>query len=218
MGGGVAVGERAARSRRAATSGAVRLVAAVAVALCALLVAPGLASAASLPVPEATPAPYDASRPGNPIGRIVIPAAGVDRVLYDQVTALSIDKGPSHWPGTAMPGQLGNVVVAGHRTTHGSPFLHLGDLRAGDTITFVMPSGTFTYRVTGSQVVSPRAMWIVDQHEASEVTLFTCHPPGSATERLVIHGVLVPAPAPAVAVVAAVTASPTVAGGPYRLV
>src|SRR5690242_492051 len=195
-----------------------RLLAALVLAAGTALVAPGVAAAATLPVPEHTPAPYDASRPGNPIGRIVIPAVGIDRVLYDQVTALSINKGPSHWPGTAMPGELGNVVVAGHRTSHGSPFLRLGDLRAGDTITFVMPSGTFTYRVTGSQVVSPRAMWIVDQHEASEVTLFTCHPPGSATERLVIRGVLVPTPAPAVPVVAAVTASPTVAGGPYRLV
>jgi sortase (surface protein transpeptidase) len=61
-------------------------------------------------------------------------------------------------------------------------------------------------------------MWIVDQHDAAEVTLFTCHPPGSATERLVIHGVLVPAPAPAVPVVAAVAPAVTVAGGPYRLV
>ncbi len=203
----------------------VRILGVLVLALGTLLVAPGIASAVSLPVPEPTPAPYDASRPGNPIGRIVIPAAGVDRVLYDQVTALSIDKGPSHWPGTAMPGQLGNVVVAGHRTTHGSPFLHLGDLHPGDTITFVMPSGTFTYRVTGSEVVSPSAMWIVDQHDAYEVTLFTCHPPGSATERLVIHGVLVPNPAPAAPVVTpALTPAAhrvpvaSAAGGPFRLV
>ncbi|HEY7137145.1 MAG TPA: class E sortase [Acidimicrobiia bacterium] len=173
-----------------------RLLAALVLAAGTALVAPGVAAAATLPVPEHTPAPYDASRPGNPIGRIVIPSVGIDRVLYDQVTALSINKGPSHWPGTAMPGQLGNVVVAGHRTTHGSPFLRLGELHAGDLIEFVMPNGTFAYRVTGLEIVSPSAMWIVDQHDASEVTLFTCHPPGSSSERLVVHGVLAPLPAP----------------------
>src|SRR5689334_19767246 len=108
-----------------------RLFAISVLAAAAVFVAPGVAAAA-LPVPEHTPAPYDASRPGTPIGRIVIPAVGIDHVLFDQVTALSINKGPSHWPGTAMPGQLGNVVVAGHRTSHGSPFLRLGDLHAGD--------------------------------------------------------------------------------------
>lgn len=173
-----------------------RFLAALAFTVGALFVAPGVATAATLPVPEHTPAPYDASRPGAPIGRIVIPAVGIDRVLYDQVTALSINKGPSHWPGTAMPGQLGNVVVAGHRTSHGSPFLRLGELHAGDLILFVMPDGTFAYRVTGLEVVSPSDIGIVDQHDASEVTLFTCHPPGSATERLVVHGVAAPVPPP----------------------
>ncbi|MBV8950056.1 MAG: class E sortase [Actinobacteria bacterium] len=138
------------------------------------------------------PAPYDASRPGKPIGRIEIPAVGIDEVLYDQVTALSINKGPSHWPGTAMPGELGNVVVAGHRTTHRSPFLRLGDVRPGDEIIFVMPDGTWKYRVSGSEVVAPTDVAIVNQHDVSEATLFTCHPPGSATERLVIHALLEP--------------------------
>ena len=173
-----------------------RLLAALVLALGTAFVAPTVAAAAALPVPEHTPAPYDSNRPGSPIGRIVIPAAGVDRVLYDQVTALSINKGPSHWPGTAMPGQLGNVVVAGHRTSHGSPFLRLGELHAGDLIEFVMPTGTYAYRVTGLEVVSPSDIGIINQHDASEVTLFTCHPPGSASERLVVHGVAAPLPPP----------------------
>jgi sortase A len=189
-----------------------RLLAGVTLALAAALAAPGIAAAASLPVPQPPPAPYDASRPGAPIGRILIPAVGIDRVLYDQVTALSINKGPSHWPGTAMPGQLGNVVVAGHRTSHGSPFLRLGELHAGDMIVFVMPNGTFAYRVTGIEIVMPNAMWIVDQHDASEVTLFTCHPPGSASERLVVHGTLATLSFPRPA---AVTVSYN-GRGPYR--
>lgn len=188
-----------------------RLFAALSLAVAAAFVAPGVASAASLPTPDPVPAPYDASRPGAPIGRIQIPSIGVDEVMYDQVTALSIDKGPSHWPGTAMPGQLGNVVVAGHRTSHRSPFLRLGELHNGDDIVFVMPDGTWTYKVSNIEVVSPKALDIVNQHEVSEATLFTCHPPGSASERLVIHALFVPtAPAatPAAAVLGAQETAP----------
>ncbi len=183
-----------------------------------MFVAPGIAAAASLPTPEPVPAPYDASRPGAPIGRLQIPAIGVDETLYDQVTSLSIDKGPSHWPGTAMPGELGNVVVAGHRTTHRSPFLRLGDLHAGDEIVFVMPGATSKYRVTYSEIVSPKALDIVNQHDVSEATLFTCHPPGSASERLVIHALLeVPVAVPATPAVTATAADPIYNGrGPNR--
>ena len=174
-----------------------RLLGGIVLAVGTAFVAPGVASAATLPTPEPVPAAYDSSRPGQPIGRILIPAAGVDQVLYDQVTALSIDKGPSHWPGTAMPGQPGNVVVAGHRTSHGSPFLRLGEMHPGDDIVFVMGDGTWTYKVTASEVVSPQALGIVNQHDVSEATLFTCHPPGSGSERLVIHALLAPTPPPA---------------------
>jgi sortase A len=174
-----------------------RVLAGLALGVGAAFVAPCMAGAATLPKPDPVPSAYDSSRPGTPIGRIQIPAVGVDEVLYDQVTALSIDKGPSHWPGTAMPGQLGNVVVAGHRTSHRSPFLRLGELHAGDAIVFVTGDGTSTYRVSSTEVVSPKAIDIVNQHEVSEATLFTCHPPGSASERLVIHALLAPtAPAP----------------------
>jgi sortase A len=197
-----------------------RLLAAIALALGAALVAPGVAGATTLPTPEPVPAAYDSSRPGAPIGRIRIPAVGVDEVLYDQVTALSIDKGPSHWPGTAMPGQLGNVVIAGHRTSHRSPFLRLGELRPGDDIVFVIGDGTWTYKVTASEVVSPKALDIVNQHEVSEATLFTCHPPGSGSERLVIHALLAPAPAAPVALfVPAAPPAPVYNGrGPHRFI
>jgi sortase A len=195
-----------------------RLLAAIALSLGAMLVAPGLAGATTLPTPEHVPSAYDSSRPGAPIGRIQIPAVGVDEVLYDQVTALSIDKGPSHWPGTAMPGQLGNVVVAGHRTSHRSPFLRLGELRPGDDIVFVMGDGAWTYKVTASEVVSPKALDIVNQHEVSEATLFTCHPPGSGSERLVIHALLAPAPPPAPAVPVAAPEPVYNGRGPHRFI
>jgi sortase A len=192
------------------------MLAGVALAVGACFVAPGVAAAASLPRPEPVPNAYDRSKPGNPIGRVQIPSVGIDEVLYDQVTALSIDKGPSHWPGTAMPGEQGNVVVAGHRTSHRSPFLRLGELRPGADIVFVMGDGVWTYKVTGSEVVSPKALHIVNQREASEATLFTCHPPGSASERLVIHAVLA-VPTPVAVAVAAGTPTPIYNGrGPNR--
>jgi sortase A len=103
------------------------------------------------------------------------------------VSLTSIDRGPSHWPGTAVPGQLGNVVVAGHRVTHSHPFRHLDDLGAGDVAIFTTPDGTFTYDYVSTEIVDPARVDIVNQTIAHTATFFACHPPGSARSRIVVH-------------------------------
>lgn len=144
-----------------------------------------------LSTPTAPPADPYADVPVTQIGSIEIPAIGVDRPLFEGIWLTVIDRGPAHWPGTAEPGGWGNVVVAAHRTTHGGPFERIGELVPGHEILLHDARGTFTYVVTGSEVVTPRDMWIVDQHPGRTITLFACHPIGSASQRLVVHGALV---------------------------
>jgi sortase A len=93
-----------------------------------------------------------------------------------------------------MPGQLGNVVVAGHRTTHSRPFYDLDLLAPGDPLVFRMNDGTaWTYETTGTEIVGPDAMHIVDQRPEHTATLFACHPKGSAAQRIVVYFRLVSA-------------------------
>lgn len=119
------------------------------------------------------------------IGTIEIPALGLDAPLHQGIELSTIDHGPSHWPGTALPGQPGNVVVAGHRVTKTKPFRHIDTLQIGDEVIFTVDGQRWVYRVTGHEVVDDEAIWITDQTPGPTATLFACHPPGSARYRWV---------------------------------
>lgn len=140
-----------------------------------------------LPVPVAAPTAAYFDEELIDLGSISIPALGVDRTLHQGISLYNIDRGPSHWPGTAEPGELGNVVIAGHRTTHGAPFRNLDQLVEGDEVVFTVDDEAFVYRVVGTEVVLPSGLHIVEQTEAHTATLFACHPPGSAEFRFVVH-------------------------------
>lgn len=146
--------------------------------------------------PTAAPPPARPARvPSNPyanepmvlLGSIEIPKIGLNHQLYQGISLRSIDRGPSHWPGTALPGQVGNVVVAGHRVTHSKPFRNIDQLAPGDEVVFTVDGTRTSYEVTGSEVVGPKALHIVDQTPTPTATLFACHPPGSARYRYVVH-------------------------------
>ncbi len=124
------------------------------------------------------------------VGTIEIPKIGLSTPLFEGVTLNNIDRGPSHWTGSALPGQRGNLVVAGHRATHGQPFLRIDELVAGDEVTFDINGARATYRVRLDMVVKPEDTWIADQTAASTATLYACHPPGSAEKRYVVRLVL----------------------------
>ena len=128
-----------------------------------------------------------AAEPHVVIGSIEIPKLGLAVPLNEGISLHSIDRGPSHWPGTAMPGRVGNVVVAGHRVTKTRPFRHIDTLVPGDEIIFVFEGMRIVYHVTGHEVVTPDATWIVDQTPEKTATLFACHPPGSARYRYVVR-------------------------------
>ena len=141
-----------------------------------------------LPVPEAAPEdPYE-KVPVVAIGEMEIPKIGLVHTIYEGVSLTVVDHGPGHWPGTPMPGGYGNSVFAGHRTTNSRPFRNIDQLVAGDTILFRTDQGAFTYRVTETTVVPWDGVWIVDQHPGRTLTLFACHPPGSAAFRYVVFG------------------------------
>jgi sortase A len=137
--------------------------------------------------PVAPPANERAKSPIVKIGEIRIPKIGLVHPVYEGVTLTVIDHGPGHWPGSAVPGQLGNSVFAGHRVTHSHPFRNVDKLVPGDEIIFVMPDGTYTYKMTKQEIVKPTDTWIVNPTPTATLTLFACHPPGSAAKRIVIR-------------------------------
>jgi len=140
-----------------------------------------------LPVPIAPPEETGRRDPEMVLGRIEIPAIELDSELQEGIRIPTLDDGPGHWPGSAMPGELGNVVVAGHRTSNGAEFRHLDDLVVGDEVIMTTPQGRFVYLVESIEIVGPDALWIVTQTHEHRATLFACHPPGSVAERIVAH-------------------------------
>jgi sortase A len=148
-----------------------------------------------LPVPAALPDP-SAHRDLVEIGRIQIPKTGVDQPVREGVEQMVIDAGPAHWPGTAAFGAWGNIVLAGHRTSHTEPFLRNAELAPGDDIVLSDATGSYHYAVTSVEVVPNTALWIIDQHPGRTLTIFTCHPIGSSAERLVVHAELRTRPRP----------------------
>jgi sortase A len=140
----------------------------------------------ALPTPVAPP-PENATEPLQSIGQISIPKLKLDDQMYEGVALSTLDHGPGHWPGTALPGQPGNVVVAGHRVSHSKPFRYIDQLQAGDEVDFTVNGATYTYVVTSHEIVDPTAIRIVDQTAEPTATLFACHPPGSTAERYVVH-------------------------------
>jgi len=144
----------------------------------------------TLPVPAAPPAPR-ADEPYIELGTIEIPKIGITKTLLEGISLNTLDRGPGHWPGTAMPGQVGNLVVAGHRTSHDKPFRNIDQLAIGDQVIFTTADGRFVYEVTGTTIVKPDAMFIIDQTSTPTATLFACHPPGSTKQRIVVSLALV---------------------------
>lgn len=143
---------------------------------------------AVLPVPERPPANAYAPTPEVRHGQLEIPKIGLSQPFFEGVTLTAINRGPSHWPGTAMPGEIGNVVIAGHRTTYTRPFWALNELVPGDELIFTMNDGErFVYELVEIEIVSPTDIHIIDQTHGRTATLFGCHPRGSARQRIVGH-------------------------------
>jgi sortase A len=139
----------------------------------------------SLPAPVAPPPP-ESSEPKNQIGSIELPTLHVKEYMFEGVTMPTLNRGPGHWPGSAMPGHTGNMVVAGHRVSHTHPFRDLDKLRPGDPVVFTVGAGRYVYLVDHTKIVSPYDLYILDQTPDKTATLFACHPKGSTKQRIVV--------------------------------
>lgn len=139
-------------------------------------------------IPEEPPAVGDA------LGWIRIPEADVDHVMVSGVTREVLKLGPGHMPWTPLPGQPGNAVVSGHRTTYGAPFFNLDRVEVSDEIYVETTIGTHTYRVREILVVDPTDVWVTDPRPGAWLTLTTCTPRYSAAQRLVITAEMVDGP------------------------
>jgi sortase A len=133
---------------------------------------------------------------GQPIGTIDIPSIGVDYVVVQGTSTADLQLGPGHYDNTPLPGQPGNAAIAGHRTTYLHPFFNLNELVAGDPIYVTTTQGRFRYNVTTIMAVAPNDVAVVAPTPVPTLTLTTCNPRYSASQRLVVHGTLVSPPAP----------------------
>jgi len=142
---------------------------------------------------------------GSVVGHLQIPAIGVDEYVVEGTGEGDLAKGPGHYVGTAMPGQAGNISIAGHRTTYGAPFNRLDQLVPGDPITLTSDAGKqFRYVVSQSPVaVPPNDVSVLNYFGDNRLTLTTCNPKFSASQRLIAVAKLVTPVAAAEAVPAA---------------
>ena len=129
---------------------------------------------------------------GDALTRIKIPALDVDTVVVEGTSASALRAGAGHYPGTPLPCEAGNVGIAGHRTTYGRPFSNLDRLKVGDEVVLETPIGSCTYEITkGPFVIAPTDFSVVANDPSRHtLTLTTCHPKGSAKQRLVVQATL----------------------------
>lgn len=136
---------------------------------------------------------------GRPLTRIVIPTIGVDTLVVEGVSPEALRAGAGHYPNTVLPGQNGNVAIAGHRTTYGKPFNELDRLKTGDRIWLLTPVADYEYSLSdpppgwnsNPYITHPRDWSAIQPTAQPSVTLTTCHPKGSAAQRLIARAVLV---------------------------
>lgn len=144
------------------------------------------------PNPSRLHATHPSQGNAAPLGTLRIPAIGVEEPVRSGVAPKTIDRGVAHWVGTARPGDDGNVVLAGHRTTHTRPFYDLDKLDYGDLIYMTDHRGLeVMYRVTDTFIVRPTAIWITYNQGRPMLTMFACHPKGSNRLRIVVQAEMV---------------------------
>lgn len=139
---------------------------------------------------------------GSPVTRLLIPRLGVDTIVVEGTSEEALSSGAGHYPETPLPGEPGNVGIAGHRTTYGKPFADLDQLVPGDTVVLETPVGPYVYQMVpgfdghaNPWVVKPDDWSVVAPTSQPMLTLTTCHPKGSARERLIARLRLVESPA-----------------------
>jgi sortase A len=128
---------------------------------------------------------------GQVIGRLEIPQLKLSVPILSNYDPESLSKGVGHIPGTAMPGGLGTVGLAGHRDMYLRP---LRNIHAKMDIRLVDAGGVYHYAVDSTEIVKPEQVSVLDIGERPSLTLITCYPfyfVGSAPLRFIVHAHLV---------------------------
>lgn len=125
--------------------------------------------------------------PLQPPFKIEIPKLGLEAVVVDGVEVEDLRKGPGLYPHGVQPGEEGNVAIAGHRTTYGAWFRHVDQLEDGDEIILSKGVRRIVYQVERVFPVASNDWSVIAPTEYNALTLTTCHPPGSAIERLIVR-------------------------------
>ena len=125
---------------------------------------------------------------GESLTRLMIPSLDVDVIVVEGTSASALRAGAGHYPESPLPCELGNVAIAGHRTTYGRPFHNVDLLSPGDDIILETPVGTCTYKVNKEPfIVAPTDFSVLDRTPTGTLTLTTCHPKNSAAQRLIVQ-------------------------------
>lgn len=131
---------------------------------------------------------------GEPLTRLEIPSLDVDVVVVEGTSLSALQAGAGHYPKTPLPGEPGNIAIAGHRTTYGKPFNRMDELNAGDRVILTTPIGRHTYEIEGRPRIIEFNDWSVIRRypkRGSYLTLTSCHPEGSADYRISVRARLV---------------------------
>ena len=123
--------------------------------------------------------------------RIVIPSIGVDAPIGEGIDWEALKYKVGHYPGTAQPGQRGNMVLAAHNDIYGEIFRYLPDVPVGEVITIYGGEATFTYRITDRKIITPDQVEVMLPTTGPTTTLISCYPYLIDTHRIVLFGELV---------------------------
>ncbi|MBZ5669150.1 MAG: class D sortase [Acidobacteriia bacterium] len=133
-----------------------------------------------------------AGRGGSPLGRIEISTIGLTAMIMEGTDGRTLRRAVGHMPGTALPGQPGNVVITGHRDTF---FRGLRKVAKNDEITLTTLDGSYRYRVDSTEVVGPENTEVLDNSDHAVLTLVTCYPfyfVGPAPKRFIVRAHRIP--------------------------
>jgi sortase A len=144
---------------------------------------------AVLPDPDRGAARSHKPEPAGVVGRISIPRLNVSAMVEEGVDEVTLSRAVGHIPGTALPGETGNIGIAGHRDTF---FRKLKDLKPNDQIDFTTHSGHYHYTVESLTVVDPSDVSVLEAKGGKVLTIVTCFPfeyIGNAPRRFIVHAV-----------------------------
>lgn len=141
---------------------------------------------------------WQAPEAGSPLTRIIIPGIDLSTVVVEGTSPAALRAGAGHYPNTPLPGEVGNVGIAGHRTTYGRPFNRVDELGPGDEIWLITPVGDHRYVVSDPDpdigenpwVTTPDDWEVVATSDEALLTLTSCHPKGSAQQRIIVRAEL----------------------------